>query len=185
MSEMISMASENSLGPDQRPAALPPQKLPTTAHKPMPRSCEICHQRKIRCDKRSPCSNCVRGNNFCRYPGTERRPRRPHKTTITDVSARVSQLERTLATIAKGKSRSPKSFQAVEAESTTRDDAENSPPGEVFVDDESHEIHSEERASTEEMLVEDGESSCYVNEVLLFRILAEVKVMKAILTELC
>jgi len=182
---MISIASENSLGPDQRPAALPPQKLQTTAHKPMPRSCEICHQRKIRCDKRSPCSNCVRGNNFCRYPRTERQPRRPHKTTITDVSARVSQLERTLATIAKGKNRSLKSFEAVEAESTTRDDAEDSPLGNVFVDSESHEIHSEDRASTEEMLVEDGRSSCYVNEALLFRILAEVKVIKAILPELC
>jgi hypothetical protein len=61
-----------------------------------------------------------------------------------------------------------KSPQAVEAESTTRDVTENSPPGEVFEDDESREIRSEERASTEEMLVEDSESSCYVNEVLLF-----------------
>jgi hypothetical protein len=178
------MTSENTLGPDQRPATLPSQKLPTTGHKPMPRSCEICHQRKIRCDKRSPCSNCVRGNNFCRYPGTEQRPRRPHKTTITDVSARVSQLERTLATIAKGKSRSLRSFRTIEAESTTCDDAENSPSGKVFVDSESHEIHSDEHASTDEMLVGDGGSSCYVNEALLLRILAEVNVMKAILTEL-
>ncbi|KIM99329.1 hypothetical protein OIDMADRAFT_166955 [Oidiodendron maius Zn] len=107
----------------------------------MPRSCEICHQRKVRCDKRSPCSNCVRGNNFCRYPKTERQPRRLHKTTITDVSARLSQLERT--------------------------------------DSESHEIHSEDRVSTEEMLVEDGGSSCYVNEALLFRILAEERELQA------
>jgi hypothetical protein len=184
MSEMISFASENSLGPDKRPAALPPQKLLTTSDKPMLRSCEICHQRKIRCDKRSPCSNCVRGNNFCRYPRTERQPRRPHKTTITEVSARLSQLERTLATIAKGNSRPPKRFEADEDESTTRDDAKDSPLRKVFVDSESHEIHSEDRVSTEEMLVEDGGSSCYVNEALLFRILAEVKVMKTILSEL-
>ncbi|KAH7144293.1 fungal-specific transcription factor domain-containing protein [Dactylonectria estremocensis] len=39
-------------------------------------SCVICRRRKVRCDRRDPCSNCVRAGIDCHYPVTGRVPRR-------------------------------------------------------------------------------------------------------------
>ncbi|KAH8655468.1 fungal-specific transcription factor domain-containing protein [Xylariales sp. PMI_506] len=39
------------------------------------RSCVMCRQRKVRCDKMSPCSNCRRGNIACVPPSNDRPPR--------------------------------------------------------------------------------------------------------------
>ncbi|RAL08049.1 Zn(II)2Cys6 transcription factor [Aspergillus homomorphus CBS 101889] len=41
-----------------------------------PRSCLVCRQRKVRCDKQSPCSNCRRGKIACISPSTADRPPR-------------------------------------------------------------------------------------------------------------
>ncbi|ERS96532.1 hypothetical protein HMPREF1624_06736 [Sporothrix schenckii ATCC 58251] len=40
-----------------------------------PRSCVTCRQRKVRCDKLSPCSNCRRADIPCVLPSMERPPR--------------------------------------------------------------------------------------------------------------
>ncbi|CAG8311630.1 unnamed protein product [Penicillium nalgiovense] len=40
-----------------------------------PRSCVVCRSRKVRCDKRAPCSNCRRANIACVLPPTDRPPR--------------------------------------------------------------------------------------------------------------
>ena len=42
---------------------------------PRPRSCVVCRSRKVRCDKRAPCSNCRRANIACVFPSTDRPPR--------------------------------------------------------------------------------------------------------------
>jgi hypothetical protein len=42
---------------------------------PKPRSCVVCRSRKVRCDKRAPCSNCRRANIACVFPSTDRPPR--------------------------------------------------------------------------------------------------------------
>jgi hypothetical protein len=39
------------------------------------RSCAVCRTRKVRCDRRSPCSNCLRANIACVYPTPNRPPR--------------------------------------------------------------------------------------------------------------
>lgn len=39
------------------------------------RSCVVCRSRKVRCDKRAPCSNCRRANIACVRPPTDRPPR--------------------------------------------------------------------------------------------------------------
>ncbi|KAH8589594.1 fungal-specific transcription factor domain-containing protein [Bisporella sp. PMI_857] len=67
--------------------------------KRLERSCILCHQRKIRCDKKSPCGNCGRADILCYYPKPEQNVRRPHKTTIADVSARLARLERTISAL--------------------------------------------------------------------------------------
>ncbi|OJJ95206.1 hypothetical protein ASPACDRAFT_47951 [Aspergillus aculeatus ATCC 16872] len=70
-----------------------------------PRSCLVCRQRKVRCDKQSPCSNCRRGTIACISPSTIDHPPRwarrlkeppstnPIPATIArDNSMRVDQL---------------------------------------------------------------------------------------------
>ena len=42
---------------------------------PKLRSCVVCRQRKVRCDKQSPCSNCRRANIPCVLRSTDRPPR--------------------------------------------------------------------------------------------------------------
>ena len=39
------------------------------------RSCFVCRQRKVRCDKQSPCGNCRRANIPCVLPSADRPPR--------------------------------------------------------------------------------------------------------------
>ncbi|KAH1421040.1 hypothetical protein KXX32_008222 [Aspergillus fumigatus] len=58
------------------------------------RSCLRCHQRKVRCDKGSPCAACVRMKVPCQYPGPNRVQRRPPKASSADVVSRIDQLER-------------------------------------------------------------------------------------------
>ena len=47
----------------------------TSAAAPKLRSCVICRSRKVRCDKKSPCSNCRRANIACVFPSTDGPPR--------------------------------------------------------------------------------------------------------------
>lgn len=63
------------------------------------RSCLRCHERKVRCDKGTPCNKCVRLNVSCEYPGPKRIKRRPPKTTVTDVMTRLEQLEQSISTM--------------------------------------------------------------------------------------
>ncbi|PYI16892.1 hypothetical protein BO99DRAFT_435046 [Aspergillus violaceofuscus CBS 115571] len=57
------------------PTALPPDPVSelraNASNTPAkPRSCLVCRQRKVRCDKQSPCSNCRRGKIACISPST-------------------------------------------------------------------------------------------------------------------
>jgi len=52
--------------------SLPEENTP----KPYPKACVVCRDRKIKCDRQLPCSNCTRwGNKDCVYPPAKRRPR--------------------------------------------------------------------------------------------------------------
>jgi hypothetical protein len=54
------------------------------------RSCIRCHERKVRCNKETPCISCVRSDVPCRYPGPERVKRvksRFHRESSTDPQA--------------------------------------------------------------------------------------------------
>ncbi|KFY79619.1 hypothetical protein V499_01405 [Pseudogymnoascus sp. VKM F-103] len=141
----------------------------TSGQKPKTRSCQLCHQRKIRCDKTLPCSNCVRGHTSCHYPGNERKARRPHKTTITDVASRVTKLERVIAAMSNHHGIATEAAATTEGQAFhTHDGAGISRCSEVTIANHP-ETREKRESSTEELLVQDGESSCYVNEVLLSR----------------
>ncbi|KAH8168294.1 fungal specific transcription factor domain-containing protein [Sarocladium implicatum] len=72
---------------------------PATPRQPE-RSCIVCHKRKIRCDRLSPCSPCVQGRFECNYPQQQRPVRRAsRKTLVTGVVSRISELERAVAAV--------------------------------------------------------------------------------------
>lgn len=59
-------SSASSLGKNAGPPSSTTPKL---------RSCIVCRNRKVRCDKQSPCSNCRRANIACVFPPVDRPPR--------------------------------------------------------------------------------------------------------------
>ncbi|KAF5984940.1 hypothetical protein FBULB1_3133 [Fusarium bulbicola] len=59
-------------------------------------SCVTCRRRKIRCDRKEPCNNCIRTNIDCHFPVTGRIPRRTRdaKTPAQKQSELLSRLRR-------------------------------------------------------------------------------------------
>ncbi len=55
--------------------ASPSGKKMTSPSSAQLRSCMACSTRKVRCDKLSPCSKCLRANIACVFPSTDRPPR--------------------------------------------------------------------------------------------------------------
>ncbi|KAM5361798.1 hypothetical protein ACJA88_014325 [Fusarium oxysporum] len=72
-----------------------PVLTPSTPSDPLPlRSCAFCRQRKVKCDRQKPCSNCLRANNECSYPaGRGRAAKRPTQTLDTRLVDRLQKLE--------------------------------------------------------------------------------------------
>ena len=58
-----------------------------------PRSCVTCRKRKVKCDKKRPCSNCARASVECVFPKPGRAPRRPRKPQDAELLARLRRLE--------------------------------------------------------------------------------------------
>ncbi|KAL9031682.1 MAG: hypothetical protein Q9196_000315 [Gyalolechia fulgens] len=65
----------------------------STVAQPNPRSCVTCRKRKVRCDKRHPCSNCNKAAIECVFPGPGRAPRRSRKPPDAELLARLRRLE--------------------------------------------------------------------------------------------
>ncbi|KAH8721544.1 fungal-specific transcription factor domain-containing protein [Phaeosphaeriaceae sp. PMI808] len=57
------------------------------------RSCVTCRRRKVKCDKKQPCSNCVRSKIECSFPGPGRAPRRTKKPQDAELLERLRRLE--------------------------------------------------------------------------------------------
>jgi hypothetical protein len=57
------------------------------------RSCITCRRRKVKCDKKQPCANCLRARIECFYPGPGRAPRKSRKLPDTELLERLRRLE--------------------------------------------------------------------------------------------
>ncbi|KAL4887935.1 fungal-specific transcription factor domain-containing protein [Aspergillus ambiguus] len=57
------------------------------------RSCVTCRRRKVRCNKRCPCSNCARAGIECVYPPPGRAPRKTKRPQDAELLARLRRLE--------------------------------------------------------------------------------------------
>lgn len=58
-----------------------------------PRSCVTCRRRKVKCDKKQPCSNCARAKIECVFPGPGRAPRKSRKPQDGELMERLRRLE--------------------------------------------------------------------------------------------
>lgn len=66
------------------------------------RSCITCRKRKVKCDKRHPCSNCNKAAIECVFPGPGRAPRRTRKQPNTELLSRLRRLEGVVQSLGKG-----------------------------------------------------------------------------------
>lgn len=144
------------------------------------RSCQLCHRRKIRCDKKQPCASCARGGFQCHYPQAGQPIRRVRKTTIADVASRISDLEKTL--VAGTASQQQQQLPALRVSPLA------STPGTAFGLglNPSHSNTSASRPTTapasgpheksvnDEILLRKGSSSQYFDDVLISRVIEEV-----------
>jgi Fungal Zn(2)-Cys(6) binuclear cluster domain len=56
-------------------------------------SCLICRQRKVKCDRRNPCTNCVRAAKECSFVAPVRGRRKRRKTPKEGLHARLRRYE--------------------------------------------------------------------------------------------
>ncbi|KAF9883141.1 hypothetical protein FE257_004061 [Aspergillus nanangensis] len=57
------------------------------------RSCVTCRRRKVRCNKRCPCSNCARAGIECIFPPPGRAPRKSKRPQDAELLSRLRRLE--------------------------------------------------------------------------------------------
>ncbi|KAI0395127.1 hypothetical protein F5Y17DRAFT_425318 [Xylariaceae sp. FL0594] len=77
--------------------ALPTADDHTPALLPLLPSCHLCRQRKVKCDRHQPCSNCLRARVPCTFPpGAGRAVKRPRQPVDDKVLNRIAHLELTI-----------------------------------------------------------------------------------------
>ncbi|KAI0450904.1 hypothetical protein F5B21DRAFT_489157 [Xylaria acuta] len=123
------------------------------------RSCVLCRQRKVKCDRRQPCSNCLRaGANCVHPPGTGRAAKRPRQAVDAKVLDRLSQLETTIRRLQQqAKDRDAESHAHAASESTQTRESR------ILVDDASQ---GPEAAPELGRLVVEESQSRYVSNVM-------------------
>ncbi|GME47306.1 hypothetical protein GTA08_BOTSDO11736 [Neofusicoccum parvum] len=58
-----------------------------------PRSCVTCRRRKVKCDKKHPCTNCTKARIECIFPAPGRAPRKARKPPDAELLERLRKLE--------------------------------------------------------------------------------------------
>ena len=90
-----------SASPIEQGLPVQTQTTPPAPNSLNPRSCVTCRKRKVRCDKRHPCSNCNKAAIECIFPGPGRAPRRSRKPPETELLARLRKLEGVVQSLGK------------------------------------------------------------------------------------
>ncbi|KAH8885868.1 hypothetical protein GQ53DRAFT_750931 [Thozetella sp. PMI_491] len=168
-------ATDGSPSPGSNPedhvvSASAPTPALFRAGRPMSRSCYACNQKKIRCDKKEPCSSCRRAHKPCVYPPVGPRVRRTRNTIISDMAGRIASLEKSLA-----------EARAREAPSQTSSETESSTPSPALLASANRPSDVPERFQ-EEVLLQKGSSSQYFNDILFSRAIEEEHDIRSTLT---
>ncbi|KAJ5893760.1 hypothetical protein N7495_005451 [Penicillium taxi] len=88
--EGLKYSASSSNSPIAPPATAPTSRIPDN---PSSRSCVTCRRRKVRCNKRSPCSNCAKSGIECVFPPPGRAPRKSKRPPDTELLSRLRHLE--------------------------------------------------------------------------------------------
>src|SRR3569833_3395378 len=75
-----------------------PTSRPSRVSKAAERSCAVCHRRKVRCDKKMPCSTCTRTGVLCCYPPVDHQVLRHPRSSIADFTSQQTQQKKTKKT---------------------------------------------------------------------------------------
>ncbi|OKL57330.1 hypothetical protein UA08_07458 [Talaromyces atroroseus] len=86
---------------EKKDVAHPVRESSPQSRKLAARSCRGCYQRKIRCDRAVPCTNCSRYDVICEYPTKESDMARKGPT-LQSISNRLERLEVLLSRLAEG-----------------------------------------------------------------------------------
>ncbi|KAJ5374022.1 Transcription factor [Penicillium concentricum] len=70
-----------------------PRHVATEPPSSASRSCVTCRRRKVRCNKRSPCSNCTKSGIDCVFPPPGRAPRKSKRPPDAELLSRLRRLE--------------------------------------------------------------------------------------------
>ncbi|KAJ5503438.1 Transcription factor [Penicillium fimorum] len=70
-----------------------PRHVATEPPSSASRSCVTCRRRKVRCNKRSPCSNCTKAGIDCIFPPPGRAPRKSKRPPDAELLSRLRRLE--------------------------------------------------------------------------------------------
>lgn len=129
-----------------------------------PRSCYDCHRRKVRCDKKEPCSSCRRLGKACTYPPLGPRIRRTRKAIMADMGTRLLSLEKSLAQAQRQQSTPDNPRPQTQLAESNRKQlrSRSSLPSDLY------------GRSREDILIQKGSSSQYFNEALVSRVIEEV-----------
>lgn len=116
------------------------------------RSCRGCHQRKVRCDRGVPCTNCSRCGISCVYP-TKDSQKGP---TLQNISSRLERLEILLSRLAE--------CSQVTTGSTV-DRVQSGANVNAMGTANQHPFSQRSRKSTWELLLNEGQGVRYVNNL--------------------
>ena len=86
-------SSNTPLVPPNLAAATFPRHAATEPPSSSSRSCVTCRRRKVRCNKRSPCSNCTKAGIDCTFPPPGRAPRKSKRPPDAELLSRLRRLE--------------------------------------------------------------------------------------------
>jgi hypothetical protein len=130
------------------------------------RSCIRCHERKVRCDKDTPCIVCVRSEVQCRYPGPERAKR---------VKSRSEKgVERSI--VAAANPETQRAGSSTHDQATARSRTTPPPIGSAVIGQLTTTRYApSESEQSGGLLLKEGSSTRYVNEFTFSRVLEKVR----------
>ncbi|KEY69358.1 hypothetical protein S7711_08116 [Stachybotrys chartarum IBT 7711] len=145
------------LSPSPSAASVPETATQGSVSSGPTRACHACNGRKIKCDRREPCSSCARLGKMCVYPPSGR-IRRTKRAIMADMGHRILSLEKSLA----------------QASSVSTPNKLGQPPPPRSPLEE-----ASATLSTRDVLLQQGSSSQYFNEAFISRVICEEKDMKS------
>ncbi|KAF3763953.1 hypothetical protein M406DRAFT_227231, partial [Cryphonectria parasitica EP155] len=152
------------------------------------RSCVLCRQRKVKCDRQQPCSHCTRSGNDCVYPsGRGRAPKRPRRDVEEQLAEKLSRLETIIKRLA-----SENASQANALSARQTDSPPTPGPSRPADDAGSNTASSLDRSSSPGLssiegqlnrLVIDPKKSYYVSNPLWASLASEIDELREIITQ--